>query len=81
MSIIGDQLKKSSIYNTDTPNTNIGRYLYNQYDEPADDYERNKERSAFWDSMPAIYNKAYNDSIVGMIKKIDYLIKVEEVWS
>jgi large subunit ribosomal protein L30 len=22
-----------------------------------------------------------NDSIVGMIKKIDYLVKVEEVWS
>ena len=70
MSIIGDQLKKSSIYNTDTPNTNIGRYLYNQYDEPADDYERNKERSAFWDSMPAIYKKAYNDSIGGMMYEI-----------
>jgi large subunit ribosomal protein L30 len=22
-----------------------------------------------------------NDAIVGMIKKIDYLVKVEEVWS
>jgi hypothetical protein len=72
MSIIGDQLKKSnpSIYDTSTPTTNIGRYLYNQYDEPRDEYERDRERSAFWDSMPSIYKKAYNDSIGGMMYQI-----------
>jgi hypothetical protein len=75
MSIIGDQLKKSGLYNTNTydtstPSTNIGRYLYNQYDEPQDEYERDRERSAFWDSMPSIYKKAYNDSIGGMMYQI-----------
>lgn len=50
--------------------SNIDRYLYNQYDEPRNERERKNERKAFWDSVPAVYKKAYNDSIGGMMYEI-----------
>ena len=51
-------------------NSNFSRNSYSQFDEPRNSDEREKERSAFWDSVPSIYKKAYNDSIGGMIYEI-----------
>ena len=65
-----NQEQDSTTPSLSSTNIDINRYLYNQYDEPRNEKERDKERSAFWDSVPSVYKQAYNDSIGGMMYQI-----------
>ena len=38
--------------------------------EPENNEQRDRERSAFWDSVPTIYKDAYNKSIEGMMHQM-----------
>lgn len=39
-------------------------------EEPQNQYQRERERNAFWDSVPDVYKTAYNNSIGGMMHEM-----------
>ena len=65
-----DRFKSQQVATQAEPTGNLKNMVSPYVMEPENNDQRERERNAFWDSMPVVYKDAYNKSIEGMMHEM-----------